>query len=109
MLRCPVESNSVVSYSWTRNRQPLVSSSRVLLHAHGAVLEVRALNRSDAGGYRCQAENRVGVIQSPPARLTVVNRDAQGGYSLDHHGPYGEHVPIWYNLCYVDIIHILIL
>ncbi|XP_067941515.1 neogenin-like isoform X2 [Watersipora subatra] len=81
MLRCSVESNSVVSYSWTRNGQPLVSSSRVLLHAHGSVLEVRALNRSDAGGYRCQAENRVGVVQSPPARLTVVNRDTQ-----DHFG-----------------------
>lgn len=72
MFRCFSEGHPEVTYSWVHNGVGLRASNRVLLHSKGEVLEVRSIDSTDAGQYRCKAHNDVGEVSSNNAQLTVL-------------------------------------
>lgn len=79
MFRCHSEGHPEVKYTWSYNGARVISSSRVRLYSNGEVLEIISVNQSDAGQYRCRAENVAGHVQSPFASFTVVTRRAVEG------------------------------
>ncbi|XP_046398270.1 protogenin-like isoform X2 [Ischnura elegans] len=71
-FRCQIDSIPTALISWERNRAPLPQNSRYFVLSSG-VLQIVGVQPSDAGSYRCIANNAVAKKQrrSPEAALRV--------------------------------------
>ncbi|XP_071453231.1 protogenin-like [Hetaerina americana] len=71
-FRCQIDSIPTALISWERNRDPLPQNSRYFVLSSG-VLQIVGVQPSDAGSYRCIANNAVAKKQrrSPEAMLRV--------------------------------------
>ncbi|XP_068771088.1 hemicentin-2 [Struthio camelus] len=85
-LKCEVIGNPAPVVSWLWNDAPIVAGPRHQLLEDGEVLQVVAVEASDAGSYTCVAENPAGsaekhftlTVQEPP-RITGANPETVDG------------------------------
>lgn len=72
-LSCNIEGSPKPNISWTKNKQTLPLSTNRLTTLASGVLQISSVVQSDAGDYRCVAENGVRTRRSSIGTLTVTN------------------------------------
>uniref|UniRef100_UPI00358DFF02 LOW QUALITY PROTEIN: neogenin-like n=1 Tax=Myxine glutinosa TaxID=7769 RepID=UPI00358DFF02 len=72
LLHCEVHGKPAPHLSWQKDGELLPTDPRVTMLPEGA-LEISGARASDAGKYRCVAENVAGTRTSKEAKLTVIS------------------------------------
>ncbi|XP_076033243.1 protogenin B-like isoform X2 [Oratosquilla oratoria] len=79
-LSCQIDSKPQANLSWTREHQPLPQNNRYTEPKAG-VLQIDGALRTDAGIYRCQADNQVAGKSRHSSGIQVQVSDSQGFYA----------------------------
>ena len=90
VFSCVVEGNPSPSVTWTKNEQRLNFTANSRLNASSTnnnhTLTITDVHRSDAGQYRCVANNSVNTSTSAAAKLEVNCKYHKRTGTLEHGG-----------------------